>query len=42
MKIKDANKGLERQLTVQTWVIASVGLILAVIGLAPMVAKLLT
>jgi CHASE3 domain sensor protein len=40
VKIKEANAGIEAQLKAQTWVIASIGLILAIIGLAPAFAKL--
>jgi hypothetical protein len=40
VKIKEANAGVEAQLKAQTWVIASVGFILAAIGLAPAFMKL--
>lgn len=40
VKIKEANAGLEAQLKAQTWIIAAVGTILAVIGLAPAFMKL--
>lgn len=40
VKIKEANAGLEAQLKAQTWIIAAVGTILAVIGLAPAFVKL--
>ncbi|MBB5712388.1 hypothetical protein [Sphingomonas xinjiangensis] len=40
VKIKEANAGVEAQLKAQTWVIASVGFILAAIGLAPAFLKL--
>ena len=47
VKIKEATAGLEAQnialqaqLKAQTWVIGSVGLLMAVIGLAPAIAKL--
>lgn len=40
VKIKEANAGLEAQLRTQTWVIAAVGTILAIIGLAPAFVKL--
>lgn len=40
VKIKEATSGLEAQLKAQTWVIAAVGTVLAVIGLAPAFVKL--
>ena len=40
VKVQEANKALEAQLKAQTWVIASVGFVLAVIGLAPAFIKL--
>lgn len=40
VKISEANKGLESRLTAMTWVIGAVGLMLAVIGLAPAFSKL--
>jgi hypothetical protein len=40
VKVQEANKGLEAQLKAQTWVIGSVGFVIAVIGLAPAVFKL--
>ncbi len=40
VKVQEANKGLESKLTAQTWVIGSVGFVLAVIGLAPAFVKL--
>jgi len=40
VKVQEANKGLESKLTAQTWVIGSVGFVLAVIGLAPGFIKL--
>lgn len=40
VKIKEANAGVEAQLKAQTWVIGSVGLLLAVIALAPAIYKL--
>lgn len=40
VKIKEANAGIEAQLKAQTRVIASVGLILAIIGMAPAFTKL--
>ncbi|BAI98827.1 MAG: hypothetical protein WBL20_00195 [Sphingobium sp.] len=40
MKVQEANKGIESKLTAQTWVIGSVGFVLAVIGLAPAFIKL--
>ncbi|WP_238147341.1 hypothetical protein [Rhizorhabdus dicambivorans] len=33
VKVQEANKGIESKLTAQTWVIGSVGFVLAVIGL---------
>ena len=40
MKVTEANKGIEARLTAQTWVIGAVGVVLAVIGLAPAFVKL--
>jgi hypothetical protein len=40
VKVQEANKGIESKLTAQTWVIGSVGFVLAVIGLAPAFIKL--
>ncbi|MBW6533213.1 hypothetical protein [Sphingomonas citri] len=40
VKVQEANKGLEAQLKAQTWVIASFGFVLTLIGLAPAVFKL--
>jgi hypothetical protein len=40
VKISDATKGLEAQLRAQTWLLGFIGTMLAVIGLAPVVAKL--
>lgn len=40
LKIKEANAGLEAQLKAQTWIIGSVGLLLAVVSLAPAFVKL--
>lgn len=40
VKVQEANKALEAQLKAQTWVIASVGFVLAIIGLAPAFIKL--
>jgi hypothetical protein len=42
VKVQEANKALESKLTAQTWVIGSVGFVLAVIGLAPAFIKLFT
>ncbi|MBO9380869.1 hypothetical protein GG804_29360 [Sphingomonas histidinilytica] len=39
VKVQEANKGIESKLTAQTWVIGSVGFVLAVIGLAPAFIK---
>jgi hypothetical protein len=41
MKISDATKGLEAQLRAQTWLLGFIGTMLAIIGLAPIVSKLL-
>jgi hypothetical protein len=41
MKISDATKGLEVQLRAQTWLLGFIGTMLAIIGLAPIVSKLL-
>ena len=40
VKISEANKGLEAQLRAQNWLIGFVGVIIAIIGLAPFIAKL--
>jgi hypothetical protein len=41
MKISDATKGLEAQLRAQTWLLGFIGTMLAIIGLAPIISKLL-
>ena len=40
VKIFEANIGLEAQLRAQNWLIGIVGVIIAIIGLAPFIAKL--
>lgn len=40
VRIEDATKGVESKLTALTWVIGAVGVMLAVIGLAPAFVKL--
>lgn len=40
MKIKEANAGIEAQLKAQTWVIGTIGVMLALISLAPVYLKL--
>jgi CHASE3 domain sensor protein len=39
-KIEDANRALVAQLKAQNWLIGFIGTILAIVGLAPVVAKL--
>jgi hypothetical protein len=41
MKISDATKGLEAQLRAQTWLLGFIGTMLAIVGLAPIISKLL-
>jgi CHASE3 domain sensor protein len=40
MKIEDANRALVAQLKAQNWLIGFIGSILAIVGLAPVIAKL--
>lgn len=40
MKVTEANAKLEAQLRAQTWVIGTIGVMLAIIGLAPIYLKL--
>jgi len=40
VKINEANKGLEAQLKAQTWLLGFIGTMLAIIGLAPIIEKL--
>jgi hypothetical protein len=40
MKISEATKGLEAQLRAQNWLFGFTGALLAIIGLAPFIAKL--
>ncbi len=41
-KVEDANKGIEAQLAAQTWVIGSVGAIIAIVTLVVPAIKLFT
>jgi hypothetical protein len=41
VKISEANKGLEAQLRALTWVMGFIGTMLAIIGLTPIITKLL-
>jgi hypothetical protein len=41
VKIRDANKGLEAQLRALTWMMGFIGTMLAIIGLTPIITKLL-
>jgi hypothetical protein len=41
VKILEANKGLEAQLRALTWVMGFIGTMLAIIGLTPIITKLL-
>jgi hypothetical protein len=41
MKISEATKGLEAQLRALTWVMGFIGTMLAIIGLTPIITKLL-
>jgi hypothetical protein len=40
VKISEANKGLEAKLAARNWLLGFIGTMLAIIGLAPIVAKL--
>jgi hypothetical protein len=40
MKISEATKGLEARLTALTWLLGYIGVILTIIGLAPVLSKL--
>lgn len=39
MKVTEANAKLEAQLRAQTWVIGTIGVMLAIIGLAPKIGR---
>jgi hypothetical protein len=41
VKISDATKGIEAQLRALTWLMGFIGTMLAIIGLAPIITKLL-
>jgi hypothetical protein len=41
VKISDATKGIEAQLRALTWLMGFIGTMLAIIGLAPIISKLL-
>ncbi len=40
MKVTEANAKLEAQLRAQNWLLGFIGILLAIIGLAPAIAKL--
>jgi hypothetical protein len=40
VKISEANKGLEARLTAQNWLLGFIGVLIAITGLAPVIAKL--
>ncbi len=41
VKISEANKGLEARLTALTWLMGYIGILLTMMGLAPIIAKFL-